>query len=1299
MAGEQGGAILKEVHTLFRVGTTGARTDGELLEQFSGPRGEHAEAAFEVLVDRHGPMVLKVCQGVLRDPHDAQDAFQATFLVLARRAAAIRKRDSVGSWLHGVALRVASRAKVELARRRALERRSAEMAARSTQSPGPAELLPELHEEVSRLPEHYREAVVLCYLEGLTYEEAASQLRWPVGTVKIRLSRARELLKGRFTRRGLVLPAGLAGAVLVRNAAAAIPETLRMTTVQAAVRIAAGETATVVATAQVAALTEGVITTMFMSKLKAIAAALLISMIVVSGGGVLAQQAARGKPRPGQAAAPRPEVNPPPKPEVRQPEAVAATPPFNEPPPATDDPAPAVTQPEREPTLTVLPDRFQANPARPAEVLGEEPQPAAERLLAMAGPAQDKPKAEQVLGDEPDIWEVKPDPPSVVPPALTQDIALRVPDSFGQNDVVYPTAPSVFVAVGGNGNRSGSRQIWDLASRKRVGALRGEIRIEQPFALSPDGALFAAKTGGFDRGFAAFDTKTSRLIAVCKADQPFADFIDFVGPEWLITGECGKPLFQVWNLKTQQVALTITPPERVAKEAAVLSPGRKYLAMVSGSKLLVYDVSNGKLVGDANVPKHNNNFELRCEGLAFSPDGKELAGVFDAFGAHVVCWDVGTSQITAKYDYDDKSGLKFSLDHKVGAIDWLGDKSGWLLYGQFMVERQTGQKIYTIPNNTDRADTGPRKVFGTELVLITVGDGQQKMVRSFKISKETLANAAKIVREGGSATDAILPPLKTADTSSARQVTPESNPGAWSVTPNPAAAGKTSLSRRALSLRSAANEPQRLLFADLSAAQVAVVCLPGGFNPFDQNQNEGKPREVHRYDLANGKLLGRTQLPGVTDPIAVSPDGNRVLMVDIKERGRVDVFDMATDKHIAGWRPYGKESGDDRAVAWAAFLKPDQVLTTNKAGTLILWSLPDCKAVYVAEAACEGAPALSPGRKLLATYLGGTVRLLDAATGAVKGEGATPGSAAGGRTDLKALAFSADGTALVALVNSDQIVRWDLASGKVTADFRSTVPFNPLPNNRNQVIECCGPNHVLLDGRILIDLAHRAHVWSYFGAEIGAAGPDGRHWFITFFGQPVALRAIALPETNVERVVAMVGDPNVKALLRTGSKVSVQLELTGPQDDPQGFRNKVAEQLNAKLRANDMKTGDGGPLWIVVHAEEKDTGRTVSYREFGDPPFSPPRHQMAIKVLECEVQLADSQSRIPLGPKQPIEMPSPFFLHLPPGEKSVEHYLRQAHWENVRGHLSSIGLPYFVARLNDGSVAMLPGVSNLNDLR
>ncbi len=189
------------------------------------------ESAFRELVRRHGPMVLGVCRHVLDDFSDADDAFQATFLVLARNAASIRDRRFLGRWLYEVAYRIAIRSRTRSAHRRSREKEAAQMSAqadRQEYDPAWNELRPVLHEEVNRLPEKYRDAVVLCYLEGRTNEEAATLLGWPVGTVKGRLSRARELLRSRLTRRGLALSAAFLALSLSKNEAFAEVVPLRL---------------------------------------------------------------------------------------------------------------------------------------------------------------------------------------------------------------------------------------------------------------------------------------------------------------------------------------------------------------------------------------------------------------------------------------------------------------------------------------------------------------------------------------------------------------------------------------------------------------------------------------------------------------------------------------------------------------------------------------------------------------------------------------------------------------------------------------------------------------------------------------------------------------------------------------------------------------------------------------------------------------------------------------------------------------------------------------------------------------
>jgi RND family efflux transporter MFP subunit len=253
-------------------------TDVQLIERFISGGEAAREAAFTALVKRHGPMVLRVCRGELNDLHAAEDAFQATFLILARQARTIREGSSLASWLYGVARRVARRARLDRARRLARERRSASM----IQDEGrlahePPDLLPEVQEEVDRLPERYRSPIVLCYLEGRTHDEAASQLRIPVGTVKIRLSRGRERLRSRLIRRGLA-PAVVASTLSV-PARAALPAPLMDITVRAAMQVAAFRAAGV--SASVAALVHGVLRAMFINKLKAVAVFAAASMTLV----------------------------------------------------------------------------------------------------------------------------------------------------------------------------------------------------------------------------------------------------------------------------------------------------------------------------------------------------------------------------------------------------------------------------------------------------------------------------------------------------------------------------------------------------------------------------------------------------------------------------------------------------------------------------------------------------------------------------------------------------------------------------------------------------------------------------------------------------------------------------------------------------------------------------------------------------------------------------------------------------------------------------------------------------------
>jgi zinc protease len=261
---------------LFDTGTLRAHSESQLLEQFI-TRGD--EAAFESILLRHGPMVLRVCGHVLDNPHDVDDAFQATFLILVKKARTIRDRDVLGTWLYGVARRVAVRARTSARRRRTLERAALGEVREYDDHATAAdtnEIRALVDQELERLPERYRAPLILCDLEGQTHEEAAARIGCPVGTVKSRLSRGRDRLKGALTRRGLSSPGPITAPLLVPETVTAVPGYLLSETLRGARQlIAGGAVAGPTVSTELTQLMKGALDSMSFSRIEIVAAGCL----------------------------------------------------------------------------------------------------------------------------------------------------------------------------------------------------------------------------------------------------------------------------------------------------------------------------------------------------------------------------------------------------------------------------------------------------------------------------------------------------------------------------------------------------------------------------------------------------------------------------------------------------------------------------------------------------------------------------------------------------------------------------------------------------------------------------------------------------------------------------------------------------------------------------------------------------------------------------------------------------------------------------------------------------------------
>jgi RNA polymerase sigma factor (sigma-70 family) len=285
--------VVQRLHRAVAAREAASMTDGQLLDCYLQTRDE---GAFEALVRRHGPMVLGVCRRVLRDPNEADDAFQATFLVLVRKAASVTPRDRVANFLYGVAHQTAVRARSAAARRRRRERPAGELPETPARRADPPDDLREfLDRELSALPVKYRAAVVCCDLKGQTHQEAARRLGCPEGTLASRLCRGRRMLAARLTRRGVTASAGALAEILSGEASAGLPASLLRSTLQAA---RAGEVSF-----EVAALTKGVLRAMSLTKARMVAAVLFTAGVVALGGGLLSRPEAVAD----QPAGPKPE--------------------------------------------------------------------------------------------------------------------------------------------------------------------------------------------------------------------------------------------------------------------------------------------------------------------------------------------------------------------------------------------------------------------------------------------------------------------------------------------------------------------------------------------------------------------------------------------------------------------------------------------------------------------------------------------------------------------------------------------------------------------------------------------------------------------------------------------------------------------------------------------------------------------------------------------------------------------------------------------------------------------------------
>ncbi len=570
--------------------------DRELLKRFGETRDE---SAFAALVDRHGPMVWRVCRRLLANWHDAEDVFQATFLVLSRKAESVRRRESVAGWLYGVAYRLALKARVGVVRRR-----SREIRVSKTQVDDPlAELNVReaqgvLDEELARLPEKFRAPLVLCCLEGKARDEAARQLGWSMGILKSRLEQGREQLRRRLLRRGLTLPAALMAGLLAEGVApAAVPILLARTTVQGAIAFSVGGTTAALST-QAVTLAEGGLKAVVATKIKLVAVLLLTAGLATGSGIAALHRLAAKAPQAKQEDRPKPAFKDAGQPKP-QPERQARTDRYGDPLPAGAVARLGTTR---------------LRQSEPVTALAFSPDGA---VLASGG------RDDGIVY----LWD------AASGKQLRRFLGHRRPPDAPNARTIFSIAFSLdgkTVASSGDGGV----RLWELETGKEIRRI-GEQAPTQSLALSPDGKLLAA--GGWDNLVYLWEVASGKEIAKLSGHQGVVIAVAFAADGKTLASGGDHGAIRLWDVAGKREVGQLKGHEGRVLQLAFLPDGKTLLSSGRDNTLRVWDSAAGKEL------RRIEGAHVQFGSFALSPDGKLLAAPGGEYGRPSL-WEIATGK-------------------------------------------------------------------------------------------------------------------------------------------------------------------------------------------------------------------------------------------------------------------------------------------------------------------------------------------------------------------------------------------------------------------------------------------------------------------------------------------------------------------------------------------------------------------------------------------------------------------------------------------------------------------------------
>lgn len=831
-------------------------------------------------------------------------------------------------------------------------------------------------------------------------------------------------------------------------------------------------------------------------------------------------------------------------------------------------------------------------------------------LAQTTAPARQRPK-DVVAG-----WKASADPAELKGKPRF-DISASAPIKRGVKVVVSNRPSHHVLLVDDDHFNAKVCSLLNLATGGITPAFTQKFSLEEAL-LSADGQMLATKARGERGAGPTLDliaTKGGNVIQKIasedkfNAPQPVGITADRV-ITFINTGF--KPRFVAYDIKGGAKAWESEPVKGMEGKFTAISPGGKFVAGIGEGRLVIVETAKGETVAAVNLPEPAEKapFGSKPKGMAFSADGAELA----AFCEHgmgksrLLIWDMATGQVmtdqVAEMPKDDRWAR-----HDAVKLEFFAD-GNLLRFSNNVIDRESGKAIWTIPGSRNgKADELLMALGNDRVLLVSEKDKDRAWVSVAALPKDQIAKAMTVVRTGGKASDAALPPLSKGDWGGAKAMLDAAPPQAWNIKAD--AGGPAYSNPSAIALRRDSGPGKELtaktvIFSGRPGNQVAVA--------YHSNKGDEKKTIVERLAVGTGSAAGSVEFPAHAELMDLSADGKVIVLRTAEER--LDVYTFApAAKHVVGFRPY-EEDKDAKQVKFAAMVGADQLVTVSRTGRLALWQLGAApKAVYEIAAKSEGF-SLSPGRKQLAWASGSGFTLIDVLTGQILA------GVVGNDTSNQHLAFSPDGSKLANFSSGPFpfLAAWDLVGGKPLGETAVQKSAWPGP------VTWAGPDHLLVHD-LLVNLDKKVVVWRYprepFAPVVkGAAEPFHWAWVPPAFNtnQPPALVAVTLPHDEAKKASAqLAGGANL--VVKPGMKVSVEVNVVG--DD--AFRQKVTDTLKKRVSDAGLVVADDQPVRLVATTSEKES-RTVEYRIIRFGGGGPGQESATIPSYECKLELvADGQ--------------------------------------------------------------------------